>query len=231
MTRDQIAYVVHQLGQAHTYDGDGGYALVDGILQFAHQIDDRRKLREYLIHLVAEEQAGLWGVALEALVQESSPETPAALEELLRSGRGTQLWNYQLTSALLRLGYDKAIDVYVPYIQYTLDQDRPVCPLLVQLFGVAPDISIAMSAQFFAKHLLSEKRVSEAVSCVPTLIYHYTKKDEEGLLQLVEQTSSLSNEAGEKLKHLISSHLSKPWAASELGQERLAKLRRAFAVL
>jgi len=231
MTKNEIKLLIKQLDREHSYDRDGGYGLVAEILKLRNHLDgtDQKKLRELLLELVAKQDRTLWGVALEVLLQEGSPETLIELESLIRSGKRIWEWKNQIILGLLRVGYDKALDIYLAHIQSGIYHNRPVGMLLAHLYNIDPDLSIKMSSQFFGKHLSSEDGASIVKGYIPAFVQNLTRKDEEPLLRLTAQTALISQQSGEKLRNLLLDYLSKPWVAREQGKEKVNRLRRVLS--
>src|SRR5438105_4416781 len=151
MTRSELDSHLRQLEQHHLDDRDGGYSLARDILSLWERLDvgDGSILQKRLLQMVANKEPSLWGVALEVLVSKALGGTPQELEKLLRQATGDQEWREQIILALLRLRYNKALDIYIPYIQSSIDQGRPVCALLAYLYGVDSNSCIRLSSEFF----------------------------------------------------------------------------------
>ncbi len=230
MTKNEIASLVTQLREDHKHDKDGGYGLVFVILRLNDEMgaSDRATLHEYLLERIDEETPDLWGVALEVLVQAGSLETAANLERILKAGDRNREWIDQVILYLLRMGYDRPLNLYLSNIQSNLDSNRPVCASLAHLYKVAPELSIQLSAQFFARHFSGESVPVMVQNCIAVFVYAYPEKNENALLELVEETSAINLKAGRKLKSEITDYLSKPWVSRDLGQERTNRLRTMF---
>jgi hypothetical protein len=71
MTANDISDKLRALDLSHREDGDGGYALVGEVLQYAGTLSasDQDLLRRELLQLVDVQDRTMWGVALEALIQ------------------------------------------------------------------------------------------------------------------------------------------------------------------
>jgi hypothetical protein len=230
MNKDQIAALIAQTRQEHQHDKDGGYNLVFAILRLSKKMEDsgRKALQEHLLERIDEEDPKFWGIALEVLVQAGSFEAATSLEKMLRDGNRSQEWVDQVVLDLLRMGYDRPLDLYLSNIQFNLSANRPVCAALAHLYKVAPDISIRMSAQFFAKSLFSGGNVFFSSHCVAAFVYTYPKESENALLELVKETSGINPKAGKKLRSDIADYLTKPWLPRDLGQEKVARLKSMF---
>ena len=231
MTKNQIAELIADIYQDHSFDRDGGYGLVEAILRFMNQLQegDQRTLRDYLLERVNEEDPRLWGIALEVLVQEGSYEASDKLEAILSSNNRPQEWIDQVIFGLLRMGHDGAVlDIYVQHIQSKLDHDEPVCAELAHLHKVNPSLSLKLSAQFFAKQLSSSNGVTTAENCIPVFVYNYPEQDEDALSKLVKETSVLNQEAGQHLSRIIIDYLSKPWVIKDLGQKKISVIKRTL---
>lgn len=231
MTKSQIALLIAQISQDHKHDKDGGYGLVFAILRLNGQMEDsdRAILQEYLLEKVDEETPGLWGVALEVLVQAGSLEAAASLEKMLRDGNRNREWTDQVVLYLLRMGYDRPLDIYLSNIQSNLNMNRPVCASLAHLYKVAPDLSIRLSARFFAKQMSSESGAVMAQNCIAVFVYTYPERNEHALLELVEETSVINPKAGIRLRNDITNYLIQPWVSRDLGQEKVTRLQEAFS--
>lgn len=231
MTKDEIVSFIAKIKQEHQTDKDGGYSLIFAILRFNKRIEDRDRasLREYLLECVDKGDPSLWGVALEVLVQAGSLEVAERLEKMIREGSRSQEWIDQVVLTLLRMGYDRPLDIYLSNIQFNRSNGRPVCASLAHLHKVAPDLSIRLSSQFFATHLSSESGATRIQNCVAVFVYAYSERNENALLELVEETSMINPKAGEKLRRDITDYLTKPWLSRNLGQERVTQLKKLFA--
>jgi hypothetical protein len=107
MNATAILQHLRNLDTAHRDDGDGGYALVRTIKDWAALLEsgDRETLWGVLMELVTQEDPTLWGVALEVLVQEHPGDAATKLSYLVDLTGRSEEWNDQIVLALLRFGY------------------------------------------------------------------------------------------------------------------------------
>ena len=228
-TGDGIAYKIRQLEREHRYDRDGGYKLVREILNYWKSLcsKDRKKLRKFLLNLVANKDDRLWGVALESLIQEADPETPHELEKILVFDKNSSEWNDQIILGLIRLGYEKAINMYTAYIESELSRNRDaVLPLLAALVKIDPSVTIKLASEHFGVYLQTDNGMSKIAGYIPAFIWNFIEKDKSLLVNLVEQTLLINKQSGEKLIVMITDYLSKPWVVRNFGQKTVSWLMK-----
>jgi hypothetical protein len=218
------------LAEAHRGEGDGGYALARDLLAALREGGeaDRRDARAQLLAWVDGQDARMWGVALEALVQDGAAETGAALEALLRAGGRDAEWREQVILSLLRMRYAPALDLYVEAVEVGVREGRPfVLRLLQHLYALNAERALSLSARFFAGHLPAEEE--ELAGFVQGQLSALAELDESLVPLLVRRTAAADPAAGSALVRRMSGFLEMPWLRDRLGAPRAARIKESLA--
>ena len=221
MTRDELRSILNAVATDYESYRDGSYALVAALTDLKARFtgDEQQLFREYLLKLVAKKDSKLWGIALEVLITDKSEEVPQSLERMVRSGRQDAEWAEQLILALLRRGHD-ALDIYVPHIQQLIENGRPVCGELANLYRISPDVSLKMSAAFLAGELSFPGSTGKGDHCLTVFVHNFPKWDDQALAKLVTFTGQLDADAANKLRSLLVNFLQRSWVIKHLGVEK-----------
>ena len=230
MDRERILQKLRELDIAHRDDGDGGYALVDTIKDWAETLDSgsRKSLWDVLLELISTQDPTLWGVSLEVLLRENPDKAATQLNHLINlnnNNRSTE-WKDQVCLALLRLRHKASRGNCVNHIHRALeDKRRNALPLLAALCQVDAEACLNLSATYFGNVLISDESVQKHRGYIPAFIRNFLEVDAHLLRRLVERTKAGNVSSGNKLAALIDEYLARPAFAHEIGQEKVTALR------
>lgn len=230
MPRAEILHHLLELEDAHRGDKDGGYALVADLFRLLSGQDEpgRRAVREQLLERVDCRDERLWGVALEALVEEGAGETASALEGMLRSGTHDGEWREHVIAALMRMRYAPALDLYVEHIEAGVRDGSPAAlSLLRHLYAFDRERALALSAGYLAEHLPEE--ADDLGGLVQGQLVALAELDASLAPELVRRTSAIRPDAGRALARLMSGFLDMPWLRERLGVATATALQEDLA--
>jgi|GEM_PF-2360145 hypothetical protein len=219
---------LRQIAFAHGTDCDGGYALVRGIRDWAATLDQVSKelLWIVLVDLVIQQDAALWGVALEVLVQENPRQAAEKLSCLLELRGRREEWTDQVVLALLRLRYRPAAARCIDHIQSALlVKRRSILPLLAALCQVDRETCINLASLYFAQTLVSDRDSEEHRGYIPSFVRNFLEVDDGLLYALVERTKKIDTSSATRLVRMIESYLEQPFFIREIGEAAVARLR------
>lgn len=231
MHKSEILQQLRKLDTAHRDDGDGGYALVRAIKDWATLLDPigQENLWSVLIELVTQQDSTLWGVALEVLVQEHPSEAAAKLSYLVELSDREEEWKDQIVLALLRLGYRPSAAYCVSYIRTALADDRRVVlPLLAALCRVDIEACLSLSASYLGRVFKSDELAEKHRGYIPAFVRNFLEVDERLLRQLIERTKMADPHSASKLTAMIDDCLARPVFTREIGEAKVTVLRQAI---
>lgn len=229
-TVDQL----RQLDISHRTDGDGGYEFVSSIRDYAKSIDneDREILWDVLFRFVEKQDSTLWGVALEALVQENPPRIASRLNSLIDSTERVDEWKDQIALAVLRLSYKPAARKCLNYVRFALQkQHRAALPVLAALCHVDAEACIALAADYFGRAGKFNDFTERHQGYIPAFVRNLIEVDDRLLRTLVERTTSINSSAGKKLVEMLKIYLEKPFLVKDVGWKKIAALRDSISAL
>jgi hypothetical protein len=189
MTANDISDKLRALDLSHREDGDGGYALVGEVLQYAGTLSasDQDLLRRELLQLVDVQDRTMWGVALEALIQGWDSRVAVDLDSLLQRREHSDEWKGFILSALLRLGYQPIAKDGTNYIsQHLKAGDDTVLPILAALCKVDADRCLDMTGCFFIDQF-SRGRLEDLTGYMPAFGSNFLDVDANLLVMLVRK--------------------------------------------
>jgi hypothetical protein len=228
MKSKEIADELLRLETEYRHVYDGGYALVRAIREWARRLDtpSRQILWDLLFESVAKQESGLWGVALDTLVEENPENIAQRLENLLVRGEMSDEGRHYVVFALLRLGYLPAAAKCFDYIKEALLRDGPtnILSVLAASCRVDSEECIKLSACYFGRVLRSEKAADEYRGSISAFVRHFLDVDERLLGELVRRTKLVNADAGMRLARLMVEYLAKPFFAREVGLARATAL-------
>jgi hypothetical protein len=228
MGREQIFRKLRDLDVEHREDGDGGYALVDAISEWAETLDStsRDELWDILLELISVQDPTLWGIALEMLVRGNPQKAASELGYLVKLNNRTTEWKDHVCLALLRLRHAPSGDICINHIREALGQKRrDALPLLAALSQIDSTSCIDLAADYFATALLSDELLTKHSGYIPAFIRNFLEVDPHLLRRLVQLTKERNSIAGKRLAKLIDEHLSRPSYAREIGDARVQQLK------
>lgn len=229
MSRNEIMTQVREIERRHAGALDGGHTLVQELLQYLgrHALEERQEIRQVLLGLVAKQEPTLWGVALEALVQESAPGTKLQLTKLLGLRAGSSQWSDAIVLALIRMGYSADLDFYRSYIRDALEKQRPGATTLLAKFArLDPEFVISAAARRLNLALIRESAVAR--NQFQALAYELLSLDPRFLVDLVRAVGHYSIEAGKRARELALEYLSSSFAVQFHGQNTVRDAQAAI---
>jgi hypothetical protein len=215
---------VRRIEDGHRGDRDGGYALVRAICQARAELEPgpASVVSEVLADVVRQKE-GLWGVALDALVDCGAASEVASLADAMP--RHDDEWRDNVVLAFLRLGQAQLRDRILEHLQAALPHPRTVTvPTLAALCKIDREACIELGARFFEK-AHADGRCTDVEGYIPTFVQYFVEVDDQLLSELVRRMARLRPAAGHWLALCFDAHFAKPWIPRELGAERAARLR------
>ncbi len=228
MDRVKILQKLRQLDVAHHDDGDGGYALVDAIKDWAKTLDlsSRKGLWDVLLELVSTQEPTLWGVSLEVLVQENPDQITTQLSRLANLDNRSDEWKDYICLALLRLRHKASANSCVNHIKRALeDGRRAALPVLAALCQVDAEACLKFSAAYFGHVLALDQMAEKHRGYIPAFVRNFLEVNDDLLRRFVEQTKAVNFSSGNKLATMIDECLARPAFVREIGQEKVTALR------
>jgi hypothetical protein len=217
---------VRQLDIAHRDDGDGGYALLRHVLEFAKQLqgNERETLRNELLRLVALRDRTLWGVALEALVPQWKEAISPSLNGLLNEGSQDEEWESHVLLALLRLRYVPVADRAVMHISSRIARgDRTVLPMLAALSGIDAERCLNTAVPFVLD-IVRAGQFDKLVGYVPAFVNHFLDNDPQLIMSLIQRLSVRDCGVGRKVGEAFCNYLNRAYVREQIGDARVASL-------
>jgi len=199
---------------AHEHRGEGiGNLHIAGIVDWMRSAapEDRQLMREILMEDFVSALPGRTGwIALAALADDADPAVAAQLDSLARSVEGRSQSRVAIVQALAQMGYRPSLDLCLELLRTDLG-DRP--RLLANLIRLDPELSVEMSAQYFAAGLDShqESRCRWTKNSAAQFLWVYSRVSPDHVIQLVSKTLQASASAGRVLLSAIS-EASATWA-------------------
>ena len=228
-TPTEASEKLHELDLRHRDDGDGGYNLVEEVLAYARALSvaDRDALKRVLIHLVDCQDATMWGVALEALVQGWGPDAAGPLASLFDHEPRAAEWEGHLLLALLRLRYRGIADKAVAHIARRVSAgDRSVLPLLSALCKVDADAFQRIAVPFLI-NIIKNGEINKLEGYVPALVNHLVDADRNLLVSLIRAIGEKDGAVASQLRDRISAYLDRPYVFASLGDAEVRSLNQS----
>jgi hypothetical protein len=234
MKKSEIIEKLYQFDLIHKPDYDGGYSLVSEIRSYSLGLneEERKILKEVLLDFVRNREINMWGVSLEALIQEWGKDVSQELLNLLEENREfDDEWTHHIIFSLLRLGETSAKETYIKYITKHLERnDYTVLPLLAALVRVDSNLSVDIAARFFAQ--LTEKDFIKGISgYIPAFVHNFIEIDANLLFRLVESTKVISKKSGGLLVKLLIEYLERPYVKKKIGYDEVERLINRLAMI
>lgn len=223
---------LRQLDIDHRDDGDGGYGLVRAIRNFAQSLDmeNRESFWDILFTLVEQQDATLWGVALEVLVQENLPEEGGRLSSLLGDDNRTDEWKDQIVLAVLRLSHLPSAPMCVSHIRGALQKGRRTAlPILAALCHVDAEACITLAAEYFGRVADSDDFFEKHQGYIPAFVRNFLEVDERLFRRLLERINAINPAAGEQLVQMLEKCLARPFFIQEIGRKKIVTLRESIS--
>jgi hypothetical protein len=170
----------------------------------------------------------LWGVALEALVEEGADETAVALEGMLRSGEHDGEWREEVIAALMRMRYAPALDLYVQHVEAGVRNGSPAAlSLLKHLYAFDRERALALSAGYMGEHLPEE--ADELGGLVQGQLVGLAQMDESLVPELVRRVAAVRLDAGRAVARMMAEFLDMPWLRERLGEAAAGRLEESVS--
>jgi hypothetical protein len=214
----------------HRSDVDGGYALVASIREWANTLDpdSRNELRTILLKCVLNEDADMWGVALETLVHVGDDRVTEILFNGLGKKSTSDQWTRDVILALLRLGYAPVATVALELTRTRLFQNRQrnVLPVLAATCRVDREGCLAVASSYFASALTSPKDAEVHRGYISVIVSHFLDVDEGLLRELIQRTKTMNSNSATRLVGLFEEYLTRPYLVDRIGVARASALRQ-----
>lgn len=232
MGKSEIIEKLRQLNLIHSQDYDGGYNLVSEIRFYSQSLneEEKHKLKEVLLDFVKNQEKGIWGVSLEALVQEWGKDVRRELLNLLKENKGSDdEWTHHLVFSLLRIGEASGKETYVEYITKRLERnDYTVLPLLAALAKVDSNLSVEIAASLFAQ-LAKKDLLTKIAGYIPAFVLNFIEIDTNLLVKLAESTKSINKKSGRLIVDSFIEYLERPFVKKEIGYYEVEELTNRLA--
>ena len=214
----------------HRSDVDGGYALVASIREWANTLDpdSRNELQTILLKCVLNEDADMWGVALETLVHVGDDRITETLFNGLGRKSTSDQWPRDVFLALLRLGYAPVATQALEFAKTRLFQDRQtnVLPVLAAICKVDREGCLTVASSYFANALKSPESTEEHRGYIPAIVSNFLDVDEGLLRELIQRTKTMNRNSATRLVELLEEYLMRPYFIDEVGVVRASALRQ-----
>ncbi len=222
--------LISRLEQLHKHDHDGGYALADAIVEYSSRMDaeDRSSMQQELLRVVARDERGLGGIALEALVDGWGPPVgPALMVELLARDHSVPLTE-MLLMALLRVGHQPVLPMAVRYVQdRSAIEGSWMSPVLAGLCLVDKNAWLQLVSEWLL-HATAAYPRNEVAGNVPTLVHDALKTDPALLAALVATLGKRSLATAEMMAECTQEDLGKPWVIERFGESNVSRAARGI---
>ena len=228
MTTNDVLEGLRALDEIHREDGDGGYALLAEVVKYARALskEDRIKLSRELLHLVVSQDRTMWGVALEALVQEWNGEITSKLAGLLNNGQHSDEWDAHVLMALLRLQYQPiGLRANVHISRRVSARDLTVLPLLAALSNVDAQRCLDLSTPFLID-VISAGQIDRLMGYISSVVSHFLDVNPHLPALLTERIAECDADIGFRIAELMCEYLERPYVATRLGQSQADLLKK-----
>ncbi len=200
------------LVDAHRDDHDGGYCLVDAIVDYAKtlQASEKDSLRTHLLRLVDSTAAHLWGVALEALVREWGGSIAPPLGTMAEGGSHSDQWERHVLLALLNLRFTAIAERANRFVASKVAvRDYSVLPVAASLAKLDSESSLKALSSLLLQSSCADQ-LSWIEGNIPGIAIHLCNAQKTLVSQLVLRMAAVDRNAAAQVAGMFVEYFDSP---------------------
>lgn len=205
---------------SHRDDHDGGYYLVDAIVDYAKtlQASERDDLRSHLLRLVDSTAAHLWGVALEALVREWGSSIAPALGTMAKGGSHSDRWERQVLLALLNLRFTAITEQANQFVARKVAvRDYSIIPVAASLANLDSESSLKALTSILLQASRADQ-LSWVEGNIPGIAIHLCNAQKTLVSQLVLRIAAVDRNAAAQVAGVFVEYFERPEVKEREGE-------------
>jgi len=208
MNKNEIIELINYLNKENYRKKGDDFELVrslSSVVKYAND-EEKSKIIKLFINEIKNNSNGHRDLCLETIVYLKLTKIAPKLEKIFINQQiKDDWWEYKLTTALLKLGYNS--NASIKYIR-SLINNKPESGngyfLLIYLSPVKPEISLTLLSEYYAKNLANSIKIQKFVASRLDFLFEYISKNGSNyVVNLVKRTYDKNSSTA----NLVESHI------------------------